>query len=104
MSRYRNLVERYPLDPTVVASSPAMEQAMSIASRLATSNVMVLLTGETGGGKDVFAPLIHTRSARSSGRFVALNCAGVAETQLESELFGHVATITTVGFRAATER
>ena len=103
MSRYRNLVERYPLDPTVVASSPAMEQAMSIASRLATSNVMVRLTGERGG-KAVFAPLIHTRSARSSGRFVALNCAGVAETQLESELFGHVATITTVGFRAATER
>jgi transcriptional regulator with PAS, ATPase and Fis domain len=46
----------------------------------------------------------HNRSARSSGRFVALNCAGVAETLLESELFGHVATITTVGFRAATER
>jgi len=46
----------------------------------------------------------HNRSERSSGRFVALNCAGVAETLLESELFGHVATITTVGFRAATER
>jgi len=44
----------------------------------------------------------HSRSARSSGRFVALNCAGVAETLLESELLGHVVTITTVGFRAAT--
>ena len=81
-----------------------MEQAMSTASRLATSNVMVLLTGERGRGKDVFAPPIHNRCARSAGRFVALNCAGVAETLLESELFGHVATITTVGFRAATER
>ena len=79
-----------------------MEQAMSIASRLATSNVMVLLTRQRGGGKDVFAQLIHNHSARSSGRFVALNCAGVAETLLESELFRHVATITTVGFRAAT--
>ena len=44
----------------------------------------------------------HNRSERSSGRFVALNCAGVAETLLESELLGHVVTITTVGFRAAT--
>jgi transcriptional regulator with PAS, ATPase and Fis domain len=102
MSRDRSLVERYPLDPTVVASSPAMEQPMSIASRLATSNVMVPLTGERGGGKAVFAQLIPNRSARSSGRFVARNCAGVAETLLESELLGHVATITTIGFRAAT--
>ena len=90
MSRTRNLVESYPLAPTVVGSSPAMEHAVSVASRVATSNVKVLITGESGVGKDVFARLIHCRSTRSAERFVALNCAGVAETLLESELFGHV--------------
>ena len=67
-----------------------MEHAVSVASRVATSNVKVLITGESGVGKDVFARLIHSRSVRSAERFVALNCAGVAETLLESELFGHV--------------
>ena len=67
-----------------------MEHAVSVATRVAASNVKVLITGESGVGKDVFARLIHSRSARSLERFVALNCAGVAETLLESELFGHV--------------
>jgi transcriptional regulator of acetoin/glycerol metabolism len=99
MSRYRNLVERYPPDPTVVASSPAMEQEHRQPSRDEQRHGA---SHWREGGKAVFAPLIHTRSARSAGRFVALNCGGVAETLLESELLEHVATITTVGFRAAT--
>ena len=86
----RNLVDPYPLAPTVVGSSAAMEHAVNVATRVAASNVKVLITGESGVGKDVFARLIHSRSARRSERFVALNCAGVAETLLESELFGHV--------------
>ena len=86
----RDLVDPYPLAPTVVGSSPAMEHAVSVATRVATSNVKVLITGESGVGKDVFARLIHSRSARRSEPFVALNCAGIAETLLESELFGHV--------------
>jgi transcriptional regulator with PAS, ATPase and Fis domain len=90
MSSSRDLVDNYPLAPTVVGSSPAMDHAISVASRVAASNVKVLITGESGVGKDVFARLIHSRSTRSSGPFVALNCAGVAETLLESELFGHV--------------
>jgi transcriptional regulator with PAS, ATPase and Fis domain len=67
-----------------------MEHALSVATRVAASNVKVLITGESGVGKDVFARLIHSRSARRSEPFVTLNCAGVAETLLESELFGHV--------------
>jgi transcriptional regulator with PAS, ATPase and Fis domain len=67
-----------------------MEHAISVATRVAASNVKVLITGESGVGKDVFARLIHSQSARRSQPFVALNCAGVAETLLESELFGHV--------------
>jgi transcriptional regulator with PAS, ATPase and Fis domain len=86
----RNLVDPYPLAPTVVGSSAAMEHAVGVATRVAASNVKVLITGESGVGKDVFARLIHSRSARRSQPFVALNCAGVAETLLESELFGHV--------------
>jgi transcriptional regulator with PAS, ATPase and Fis domain len=67
-----------------------MEHAVSVATRVAMSNVKVLITGESGVGKDVFARLIHSQSPRRSEPFVALNCAGVAETLLESELFGHV--------------
>jgi transcriptional regulator with PAS, ATPase and Fis domain len=90
MTNSRELVDTYPLAPTVVGSSPAMDHAVSVATRVATTNVKVLITGESGVGKDVFARLIHSRSARRSEPFVALNCAGVAETLLESELFGHV--------------
>ena len=97
-----DLVATYPLAPTVVGSSPAMEHAVSVATRVAASNVKVLITGESGVGKDVFARLIHSQSPRCFQSFVALNCAGIAETLLESELFGHVATITTVGLPAAT--
>ena len=67
-----------------------MEHAVSVATRVAASNVKVLITGESGVGKDVFARLIHSQSPRCFQPFVALNCAGVAETLLESELFGHV--------------
>src|SRR5688572_21500811 len=87
MTRPHALVSNYPIDPLVVGSSPAMEDAVSVATRVAMSNVKVLITGESGVGKDVFARLVHGRSARSAERFVALNCAGVAETLLESELF-----------------
>jgi transcriptional regulator with PAS, ATPase and Fis domain len=90
MTNSRELVDPYPLAPTVVGSSPAMDHAVGVATRVATTNVKVLITGESGVGKDVFARLIHSRSARCSEPFVALNCAGVAETLLESELFGHV--------------
>jgi transcriptional regulator with PAS, ATPase and Fis domain len=91
MSRSRHhLVDSDRLAPTVVGSSPAIDHAVSVATRVAASNVKVLITGESGVGKDVFARLIHSRSPRRSEPFVALNCAGVAETLLESELFGHV--------------
>jgi transcriptional regulator with PAS, ATPase and Fis domain len=85
-----DVMDTNPLAPIVVGSSPAMEHAVNVATRVAMSNVKVLITGESGVGKDVFARLIHSRSRRRSEPFVALNCAGVAETLLESELFGHV--------------
>jgi transcriptional regulator with GAF, ATPase, and Fis domain len=85
-----DLADTHPLAPTVVGSSAAIEHAVSVATRVAASNVKVLITGESGVGKDVFARLIHSQSPRRAEPFVALNCAGVAETLLESELFGHV--------------
>jgi transcriptional regulator with PAS, ATPase and Fis domain len=77
-------------EPKLVGSSPALERLRSAAERVAAGNAKVLITGESGVGKDLFARLIHARSPRADRPFVALNCAGVSETLLESELFGHV--------------
>src|SRR4029450_7121288 len=76
--------------PTVVGSSPALQRVLHIAGRLASGDSKVLITGESGVGKDVVARYVHCNSARAEQRFVALNCASVTETLLESELFGHV--------------
>jgi transcriptional regulator with PAS, ATPase and Fis domain len=67
-----------------------MERLRLAASRVAAGNGKVLISGESGVGKDLLARFIHLRSARRSRPFVAINCAGVSETLLESELFGHV--------------
>ena len=76
--------------PTIVGSSPALRRVLHVASRLAAGDSKVLITGESGVGKDVVARYVHVNSARATQRFVALNCASVTETLLESELFGHV--------------
>jgi len=76
--------------PTIVGSSPALQRVLHIASRLAAGDSKVLITGESGVGKDVIARHVHVNSPRAAQRFVALNCASVTETLLESELFGHV--------------
>jgi DNA-binding NtrC family response regulator len=67
-----------------------MEWLRSAASRVAGGNAKVLITGESGVGKDLVARFIHAKSPRAARAFVALNCAGISETLLESELFGHV--------------
>jgi DNA-binding NtrC family response regulator len=77
-------------DLGLVVASRTMTDLLSIAERAAKSPAKVLLTGESGVGKDVVARFIHEQSARKAGPFVAVNCAGVTETLLESELFGHV--------------
>jgi transcriptional regulator with PAS, ATPase and Fis domain len=76
--------------PTVIAAAPQMQTIVSSAQRIAGSGIKVLITGESGVGKDVLARYIHAHSTRADGPFVALNCAGLSETLLESELFGHV--------------
>ena len=74
----------------MIAASPSMKQTLKFARRVAQSEVStILLEGESGTGKDVLAQFIHHYGRRSEGPFVALNCAAIPETLLESELFGY---------------
>ena len=77
-------------EPVIVAAATAMLEVQSMARRAAVGESKVLITGESGVGKDLIARTIHVRSPRAGGPFVAVNCAGLTETLLESELFGHV--------------
>ena len=89
--RERHQIEDLPGgDPTIIAAAPAMLEVLSMARRAAIGESKVLITGESGVGKDLIARTVHVRSPRVGGPFVAVNCAGLTETLLESELFGHV--------------
>jgi two-component system response regulator AtoC len=74
----------------LVVESKVMRDLLELASKVATHDTTVLLTGDSGTGKEVFAQAIHRMSSRSSKGFVAVNCAAIPEHLLESELFGHV--------------
>jgi len=90
IQRLKTLVnELYGME-NVVARSPAMQRLLQQVVQVADSDATILLFGETGTGKEVFARVIHSNSRRSKGPFVALNCAAIPETLFESELFGHV--------------
>jgi two-component system response regulator HydG len=73
----------------IVAKSGAMAQLVELARRVAKVDSTVLITGESGSGKERVARLVHEESARAAGPFVAVNCGAITETLLESELFGH---------------
>jgi two-component system response regulator AtoC len=79
-----------PAERAMVADSPAMQDALAVVSRVAEHNTTILVTGESGTGKEVIARAIHRASPRASRGFVAINCAAIPESLLESELFGHV--------------
>src|SRR5438309_2652508 len=73
----------------VIGSSPAFRRMMTLVEQVADSSATVLVQGESGTGKELVASAIHQRSARRKGPFVAVNCAALPETLLESELFGY---------------
>ncbi|MDR1334200.1 MAG: sigma-54 dependent transcriptional regulator [Holosporaceae bacterium] len=74
---------------SAIAVDPASQQIFQIADKIASSDATVLITGETGTGKEVLAKYIHRKSNRSQQKYVAINCAAIPETLLESELFGY---------------
>ena len=76
--------------PDIVVANPQMRELLQFAERAPDSNAKVLITGESGTGKDLVARHVHFSSSRRSAEFVAVNCAGVTESLLESELFGHM--------------
>ncbi len=77
--------------PEIVADSPQMKEALRLVSRVAPSDTSVLITGESGVGKELIAQAIHRLSSRSDKPFIDLNCAALQDTLLESELFGYEA-------------
>ncbi len=86
-------IERYATPPApaagMVATDSRTRSVLLLASRVARTDATVMLTGESGVGKEVFARYIHDQSARAGGPFVAINCAAIPENLLEATLFGH---------------
>lgn len=85
----RELKSRYRLG-NVVGQSEAVQRVLATAARAAKSRASILITGETGTGKELIANVVHYNSDRAAGPFVKVNCGALPETLLESELFGHV--------------
>jgi transcriptional regulator with PAS, ATPase and Fis domain len=115
LDRFRRDRDRYKAEAEerqfgdLIGSSPAMLEVFERVRKVAPTDVSVLITGETGTGKELVARELHRRSSRARGPFVAINCGAIPETLMESELFGHVrgaftgAVATQVGkFQAAS--
>jgi two-component system NtrC family response regulator len=84
----KRISDKYSFD-SIIGKSKGLEQVIDLAKKVAKTDSTVLLTGETGTGKEVFAQAIHENSNRAAKSFVALNCSTFSKEILESELFGH---------------
>ncbi len=73
----------------IIGNSPLINRAIDIAIQVASTDLSVLITGESGVGKEVFPKIIHTMSSRKHGNYIAVNCGAIPEGTIDSELFGH---------------
>ena len=73
----------------IIGNSPALNHAIEVAAQVAPTDMTVLITGESGSGKESFSKIIHNVSARKHGQFIAVNCGAIPEGTIDSELFGH---------------
>lgn len=73
----------------IIGNSPLLNHAIQVASQVAATDMTVLITGESGVGKESFSKIIHHLSARKHGQFIAINCGAIPEGTIDSELFGH---------------
>lgn len=73
----------------IIGTSPLLDRAINIAAQVAPTDLSVLITGESGVGKEVFPKIIHQLSARKHGHYIAVNCGAIPEGTIDSELFGH---------------
>lgn len=73
----------------IIGSSPGLNYAINVAMQVAATDLTVLITGESGSGKESFSKIIHSLSIRKHGQFIAINCGAIPEGTIDSELFGH---------------
>ena len=73
----------------IIGNSPLLNRALEVALRVAPTDLTVLVTGESGVGKEFFPQVIHANSARKHNKYVAVNCGAIPEGTIDSELFGH---------------
>src|SRR5947207_2395267 len=88
-SGFRRSTGRFCWRKGIVGNSPAIRKVRDFISKVAGSESTVLILGESGTGKELVARDIHRNSRRKDGPFVAVNCAAIVDTLVESELFGH---------------
>src|SRR3982750_2401073 len=74
---------------TIIGTSPLLNNAVRVAMQVAPTDMSVLITGESGSGKESFSKIIHSLSPRKHGQFIAINCGSIPEGTIDSELFGH---------------
>jgi two-component system NtrC family response regulator len=91
IQQLENQVEKKYSFENILGTSPAIQRAIDLARKVAPNDTSVLLLGETGTGKEVFAQAIHQASARRNKPFIAINCSAFSKDMLESEMFGHKA-------------